>query len=166
MTVDKRGDALLSALVGLVRAASKQGKTPETDAALLRGLCALGAPEAEQRAAAEAAHAEKNRIVPDCARCAMPCGSTADGDMQAAWSAQEPVRAEKAALLAAIRTARRRAGRHAAGKRAARPAQGGVRALRGLDPRGAFGDARGASGGGRRIKQKIGERVPAAVRAP
>ena len=46
MTVDKRGDALLSALVGLVRAASKQGKTPETDAVLLRGLCALGAPEA------------------------------------------------------------------------------------------------------------------------
>ncbi|MFR3177171.1 MAG: hypothetical protein ACLTNS_13065 [Acutalibacteraceae bacterium] len=105
MTVDKRGDALLSALVGLVRAASKQGKTPETDAVLLRGLCALGAPEAEQRAAAEAAHAEKNRIVPDCARCAMPCGSTADGDMQAAWSARGPVRAEKAALLAAIRTA-------------------------------------------------------------
>lgn len=69
-------------------------------------------------------------------------------------------------LEGAGRPARRRAGRHGAGKRAARPAQGGVRALRGLGPRGAFGGARGASGGGRRIKQKIGERVPAAVRAP
>ena len=60
------------------------------------------AAEPTLRAETDKTHAEKDtRIAPECALCAMPCGSTADGDMQAVWNAREPVRARKAALLQA-----------------------------------------------------------------
>ena len=113
-----QADLLLGALIGLARAVSKQGKTPDTDGVLLSGLQALNSRAAEPtlRAETDKTHAEKDRIAPECALCAMPCGSTADGDMQAVWNAREPVRAKKAALLQAA-CARRGLGSRSAGGR-------------------------------------------------
>ena len=105
-----QADRLLGALIGLARAVSKQGKTPDTDGVLLSGLQALNSRAAEPtlRAETDKTHAEKDHIAPECALCAMPCGSTADGDMQAVWNAREPVRAKKAALLQAACAAAQR----------------------------------------------------------
>lgn len=47
----------------------------------------------------------------------MPCGSTADGDMQAVWNAREPVRARKAALLQAACAAVQRLGQDEDGEK-------------------------------------------------
>ena len=44
------------------------------------------------------AHAEKNRIAPDCAYCAMPCGSTSDLDFGTVRNAREAVRKQKFAI--------------------------------------------------------------------
>ena len=114
-----QADRLLGALIGLARAVSKQGKTPDTDGVLLSGLQALNSRAAEPtlRAETDKAHAEKDRIAPECALCAMPCGSTADGDMQAVWNAREPVREKKAALLQAACAAVQRLGPDEDGER-------------------------------------------------
>ena len=106
-----QADRLLGALIGLARAVSKQGKTPDTDGVLLSGLQALNSRAAEPalRAETDKAHAEKDRIAPECALCAMPCGSTADGDLQAACAAalrlgqDEDGEKREAAMLALYR---------------------------------------------------------------
>ena len=69
-----QADLLLGALIGLARAVSKQGKTPDTDGVLLSGLQAVNSRAAEPtlRAETDKTHAEKDRIAPECALCAMP----------------------------------------------------------------------------------------------
>ena len=59
-----QADRLLGALIGLARAVSKQGKTPDTDGVLLSGLQALNSRAAEPtlRAETDKTHAEKDRI--------------------------------------------------------------------------------------------------------
>lgn len=99
-TGNKTWDALLGALVGVVRAEQKNAKTAETDKVLLEGFAAL---EKEDEAALEVmlerAHAEKNRIAPDCAFCAMPCGSTSDLDFRTVRNAREAVWEKKFAIV-------------------------------------------------------------------
>lgn len=80
-TGNQMWDALLGALVGVVRAEQKNAKTAETDRVLFEGFAALAEDdETALQNMLACAHAEKNRIAPDCAYCAMPCGSTSDLD--------------------------------------------------------------------------------------
>lgn len=80
-TGNQMWDALLGALVGVVRAEQKNAKTVETDRVLFEGFAALAEDdETALQNMLACAHAEKNRIAPDCAYCAMPCGSTSDLD--------------------------------------------------------------------------------------
>lgn len=90
-------DALLGALVGVVRAEQKNAKTEETDKVLFTGFAALANlnNEAVLREMSERTHTEKNRMAPDCALCAMPCGSTSDLDFSTVCNAREAVRERK-----------------------------------------------------------------------
>ena len=48
-------------------------------------------------------HAEKERVVPNCATCASPCGNTSDYDMKEIWEADEDIRSLKSLILFGIR---------------------------------------------------------------
>lgn len=93
-------DALLGALVGVVRAEQKNAKTDQTDAVLFEGFAALAdiRDEAALGKMSERAHNEKNRIAPGCAFCAMPCGSTSDLDFGTVRNTREAVREKKFAI--------------------------------------------------------------------
>ena len=73
-------DALLGALVGLARATTSEPKTDDTD---------------------EVLNAEKHRVAPGCASCAMPCGNTNDYDLARLWAAPETIRTLKLQMLSA-----------------------------------------------------------------
>ena len=77
-------NALLGAMIGLVRAAEKNGKTDETDRLLLEG-CAAVQNDAVTETLLRRVQTEKQKAAPGCALCAMPCGSTDDADMTAVW---------------------------------------------------------------------------------
>ncbi len=91
-------NALLGAMIGLVRAVSKNGKTENTDKLLANGIEAIRVGK-ETSALCEAVREEKFMVVPNCRYCAMPCGSTADADMESIWNAREAVLTAKEALL-------------------------------------------------------------------
>ena len=79
-------DALTGALIGLARASESSADllTPETDALIQRSLsaCADSSPDdAEIQALLDQVHAEKARLVPDCASCRNPCGHNDDYDL-------------------------------------------------------------------------------------
>ena len=98
-TGNQTWDALLGALVGVVRAEQKNAKTVETDRVLFEGFAALAEDdETALQNMLACAHAEKNRIAPDCAYCAMPCGSTSDLDFGTVRNAREAVRKQKFAI--------------------------------------------------------------------
>ena len=98
-TGNQMWDALLGALVGVVRAEQKNAKTVETDRVLFEGFAALAEDdETALQNMLACAHAEKNRIAPDCAYCAMPCGSTSDLDFGTVRNAREAVRKQKFAI--------------------------------------------------------------------
>ena len=95
-------DVLLGALSGLARATTSEPKTEDTDEVLCAGLRLAFQPDASEAALQrmlEIVHAEKHRVAPNCATCAMPCGNTADYDMARLWAAPEPVRCCKLELL-------------------------------------------------------------------
>ena len=46
---------------------------------------------------------EKNRLVPQCAACASPCGSSSDYDLSNIWNADEDIRSMKSLILFGIR---------------------------------------------------------------
>ena len=67
-TGNQTWDALLGALVGVVRAEQKNAKTVETDRVLLEGFAALAEDdETALQNMLACAHAEKNRIAGGCA---------------------------------------------------------------------------------------------------
>ena len=81
-------DQLAGALVGLARAS--EGKTYALTEATFRLICqALAATVSERtglralQGLTEEVHLEKQRLAPDCAVCASPCGRTADCDITA-----------------------------------------------------------------------------------
>ena len=94
----KMQNELLGAMVGLVRTADKNGKTADTDRVLLEGLLAVRDGSAGEENILRV-RKEKAKAAPGCAMCAMPCGSTADADMEALWNGgAEAVSARKAIL--------------------------------------------------------------------
>ena len=97
-------DELLGALVGLARAAASEPKTADTDEVLNAGLCRAAQPDASEeklRRMLAIVRAEKQRVAPNCASCAMPCGNTADYDLTLLWNAPEPILSLKLQMLSA-----------------------------------------------------------------
>ena len=98
-------DELLGVLVGLARSTFSEPKTEDTDRVLSAGLRLAADPAASeaalQRMTAIAA-AEKLRVAPNCATCAMPCGNTNNYDLARLWNAPEKIRSLKVRLLSAL----------------------------------------------------------------
>lgn len=92
--------ALAGALVGLVRGMEGlPAPGEETMELLFEGVKALDAGEETCRALTGRLHEAKDALVPDCARCANPCGRTADWDPASLDTARPEVRAGKLELL-------------------------------------------------------------------
>lgn len=102
-------DTLTGALVGLARAAENNADLlrPETDALVQKALftCVTNVNFEDDtiEALIREVRAEKNRMVPDCALCASPCGHNDDYDMKHIWQAQEDIRSLKSLILFGIR---------------------------------------------------------------
>ncbi len=100
-------DTLTGALVGLARAADTapavSGKTWQVMIeALAANSSAAACDDAALLALIDRVHAEKFKVVPDCAVCASPCGRTADYDMANIWSAPKNVRSLKVLILLGV----------------------------------------------------------------
>ena len=85
-------DELTGALVGLARAADTAPAVSD----------ATACNEAEILSLIDRVHAEKFKVVPDCAICASPCGRTADYNMANIWNAPEDVRSLKVLILLGV----------------------------------------------------------------
>lgn len=101
----RQRDLLLGVLVGLARSTFSELKTEDTDRVLAAGLRRVADPAASEAALlrmAEIAAAEKLRVAPNCAACAMPCGNTNNYDLARLWNAPEEIRALKLRLISAL----------------------------------------------------------------
>lgn len=101
-------DELTGALIGLARAAdTAPAVSNETYQVmietLLAGMPAADSSEMSLLAWIDRVHAEKFKVVPDCAVCASQCGRTADYDMSKIWNAPEEIRSLKVLILLGIR---------------------------------------------------------------
>lgn len=101
-------DELTGALIGLARATDNAPDVNDgTWRLMIEGLFAtvtnVGFDTAAIRALLDRVHAEKARLVPNCALCAAPCGRTGDYDMAQLWGAQEDIRSLKSQILFGVR---------------------------------------------------------------
>ena len=90
-------DELTGALVGLARAADTAPAVSDATWRVMIEALAANSPaaacnEAEILSLIDRVHAEKFKVVPDCAICASPCGRTADYNMATIWNAPEDIR--------------------------------------------------------------------------
>ncbi len=101
-------DELTGALIGLARAADN---APDVNAGtwrtMIEGLFTtvtnVNFNEKTVREMIDRVHAEKARLVPNCAACAASCGRTDDYDMAQLWNAQEDIRSLKSLILFGVR---------------------------------------------------------------
>ena len=101
-------DELTGALIGLARAANN---APDVNAGtwrtMIEGLFTtvtnVNFNEKTVREMIDRVHAEKARLVPNCAACAASCGRTDDYDMAQLWNAQEDIRSLKSLILFGVR---------------------------------------------------------------
>ena len=103
--VAKLQDELTGALVGLARSTVNEPKTEDTDRILAAGLRLAADPEAAESALlrmTDIVEAEKHRVAPNCAACAMPCGNTRNYDLARLWGAPAEICALKVRLLSAV----------------------------------------------------------------
>ena len=106
--VAKLQDELTGALIGLARATDN---APEANGGtwqlMIEGLFTtvtnVNFNEATLRGLIGRVHAEKARLVPDCAVCISPCGRSNDYDMAQLWNAQEDIRSLKSLILFGVR---------------------------------------------------------------
>ena len=104
----KLRDELTGALIGLARATDNNADT-STDTwrimidALLTTDANADLDEEAIREQIGRVHAEKLRLVPDCAVCTSPCGRTANYDMQQLQRAPEDIRRIKSDILSGVR---------------------------------------------------------------
>ena len=102
-------DALTGALIGLARASESNADllTQETydlvQLALFTCVTNVNFDAAATQALIDRVHAEKDRLVPDCASCGSPCGHNDDYALQNLWNAQEDIRSLKSLILFGIR---------------------------------------------------------------
>ncbi len=95
----------LLTLVGLARSTVNEPKTEDTDRILAAGLRLAADPEAAESALlrmTDIVEAEKHRVAPNCAACAMPCGNTSNYDLARLWGAPAEICALKVRLLSAV----------------------------------------------------------------
>ena len=102
-------DQLTGALIGLARATegNEDLVTADTDQLVLEGLFAtvtnVNFNDAAIAAWIDRVHAERDRLVPQCAGCAAPCGRNNDYDMARLWNGKEDIRSLKSLILFGIR---------------------------------------------------------------
>ena len=79
-------DELTGALIGLAKACGNNPRTEDTTHILIEGLFTtitnVNFNDETLREMIAKVHAEKERVVPNCATCASPCGNTSDYDMK------------------------------------------------------------------------------------
>lgn len=100
-------DELTGALVGLARAADTAPAVSDATWRVMIEALAANSPatacnEAEILSLIDRVHAEKFKVVPDCAICASPCGRTADYNMANIWNAPEDIRSLKVLILLGV----------------------------------------------------------------
>ncbi len=101
-------DELTGALIGLARAADN---APDVNSGtwrtMIEGLFTtvtnVNFNEKTVCEMIDRVHAEKARLVPNCAACAASCGRTDDYDMAQLWNAQEDIRSLKSLILFGVR---------------------------------------------------------------
>lgn len=91
--------ALLDALVGLIRCIDSGSPEDRTLALIRSGVLLLDGTEQARKSAVERLHAEKARLVPDCAVCPHPCGRHDDGNWFAVECGDPNIFAAKLSLL-------------------------------------------------------------------
>ena len=100
-------DELTGALIGLAKSCGNNPKTEDTTGILIEGLFTtitnVNFNDETLREMIAKVHAEKQRIVPNCATCAAPCGNTSDYEMKKLWNADEDIRSLKSLILFGIR---------------------------------------------------------------
>ncbi len=102
-------DKLTGALIGLARATEGNETlvSASTDQAVLEGLFAtLTNVNFDNEAIAaliKRVNEEKEKLVPNCASCASPCGRNNDYDMRNLWTADADIRSLKSLILFGIR---------------------------------------------------------------
>lgn len=105
--VAKLQDELTGALIGLVRALGSDVTTPNIYKLIIEGLFTtvtnVNFNESTLHILISRVHEEKDKLVPNCASCASPCGHNADYDMEKLWNADEDVRSLKSLILFGIR---------------------------------------------------------------
>ena len=101
-------DALTGALIGLARAADNNPDVNMlTWRLMIEGLFTtvtnVSFDEKTIRVLIDRVHAEKARLVPNCAACTAACGRTSDYDMAQLWNAPEDIRSLKSLILFGVR---------------------------------------------------------------
>lgn len=96
---------LMGALIGLARATEGNDHmiTPSTGAVLLEALAGVHLDEAALLDFLDRVGREKQKLVPECSRCACPCGRTNDYDLALLREAPEQVRTLKWLILLGLR---------------------------------------------------------------
>lgn len=104
--VTKLQDELTGALIGLARAMDTIPEMPaETWQIIIEGLFSnTSFHEETLRELIDRVHAEKFKLVPDCAVCSSPCGRTSDYNMENIWNEQENIRSLKLLILFGVRS--------------------------------------------------------------
>lgn len=104
--VTKLQDELTGALIGLARAMDTIPEIPaETWQIIIEGLFTnTSFHEKTLHELIDRVHAEKFKLVPDCAVCSSPCGRTSDYNMENIWNAQENIRSLKLLILFGVRS--------------------------------------------------------------
>ncbi len=91
--------ALIDALVGLIRCIDSGSPEGQTLSLIRSGVLLLAGTETARESAVQRLHAEKARLVPDCAVCPHPCGRHDDGNWAAVEEGDPDLFAAKSALL-------------------------------------------------------------------
>lgn len=104
--VTKLQDELTGALIGLARAMDTIPEIPaETWQIIIEGLFTnTSFHEKTLHELIDRVHAEKFKLVPDCAVCSSPCGRTSNYNMENIWNAQENIRSLKLLILFGVRS--------------------------------------------------------------
>lgn len=100
-------DELTGALIGLARAAGAGVPNDAVRKLITEGLFTtvtnVNFNEESIKALIGRVRAEKNKLVPQCAACASPCGNADEYDMSKIWNADEDIRSLKSLILFGIR---------------------------------------------------------------
>lgn len=100
-------DQLTGALIGLARATDGNEPAKSTADIMMKGLFAAVTNVNFNNQAIEEliqeAHAEKEKLIPQCGGCGTPCSRNDDYDMNQLWNADEDIRSLKSLILFGVR---------------------------------------------------------------